>query len=167
MKIKLWTLSVVAVLAAVIFSAISRNTVQANSDAVLLFDGVCVLCNGFVNFIIATNSRKDILFAPLQTTQATKLLKELNMEEYAKNINSVVLIERSSTGSAVYSKSTAALRVLLRLDEPLPILYSLMIFPSFIRDTVYDLIATHRYDVFGKEELCRAPTPEEQTRFLK
>jgi len=98
----------------------------------------------------------------LQSDNGKELLEKYGLSELAKDLNTVVLLE----GEEYHLKSRALLRVVLYLDEPWPLLHSLVLFPSFIRDTVYGLISSWRYFFFGKEDTCRAPLPDFKERFV-
>lgn len=129
--------------------------------ALLLFDGVCNLCNGFVNFVLDADSEGYFLLGALQSAAARPHLRAFGVDPEA--LDSVVLIENGR----LYTRSTAALRVFRRLDAPWPLLYGLVAVPSPLRDWAYDVIAANRYQWFGKREECRVPTPELRARFLE
>ena len=128
---------------------------------ILLFDGVCNLCNGAVNFIIDHDPKGHFKFAALQSAFGQKQLQKLgfNQDEF----DSLVLLSQDK----VYKKSTAALRIAKKLNGAYPLLFGFIILPPFIRNGVYDLIAKYRYAWFGKRETCRMPTPELQSRFVE
>lgn len=133
---------------------------MSSDHKIILFDGVCNLCNGSVNFFI-TRDKKDIFrFAALQSDIGIELQKKLNIDH--EIIESFILID----GNNYYKKSTAALRVAVMLGFPYNLLYPFLLIPPFIRNTVYDIIAKYRYKWFGKKETCRLPTPEEKEKFL-
>lgn len=127
---------------------------------ILLFDGVCNLCNGLVKFIIKRDHRHLIRFAPLQSEYARSALKRFNRD--ADEINTVVYISDEN----YFLKSVAILNLLKDLGGAWRILYGFIIIPRFIRDAVYDLVVRHRYRIFGKRELCMVPTPEIMDRFV-
>lgn len=127
----------------------------------LLFDGVCNLCNGAVNFIIDHDPKGHFKFAALQSTYGQEKLAELGYDQ--QHFDSLVLLENGN----VYKKSTAALRIARKLNKLYPLLYAFMIIPPFIRHAVYDLIAKNRYKWFGKRNECRIPTPELRSRFVE
>ena len=129
--------------------------------AILLFDGVCNLCNGFVNFVLDHDSEGKILLGALQSEAARPYLQAFDMDPEA--LGTVVLIENGE----LYTRSTAALRVLRRLDAPWPLLYAFIAVPRPLRDWVYDRIAANRYQWFGKRDQCRMPTPALKARFLE
>ncbi len=129
-------------------------------ENVILFDGVCNLCNGAINFLIDRDKDGIYKFAPLQSEYGQRYLTEngLPLDEF----DSIVLLEDGHT----YSKSTAALRIAKHLSGAWPLLYGFIILPRFVRDAVYDFIANNRYKFFGKQDQCRVPTPELQAKFL-
>jgi predicted DCC family thiol-disulfide oxidoreductase YuxK len=130
---------------------------MGSSRAVVLFDGVCNLCNGSIQFIIARDPAAYFQFAALGSEAARRLLGD-----DASLPDSVVLVEHRR----VYTRSTAALRIARRLRFPWPLLFGLIVVPRPLRDMIYDLIARHRYRWFGKSETCMVPTPELETRFI-
>jgi predicted DCC family thiol-disulfide oxidoreductase YuxK len=130
------------------------------NKSILLFDGVCNLCNRSVQFIIKRDQKKQFLFAPLQGKTGQDLLQRFNLP--ANNFNSFVLVEKDK----VYTRSSAALRVSKTLGRGWQFFYVFMIVPRFIRDGVYNLIAKNRYKWFGKKNSCLIPTPELKDRFL-
>lgn len=128
-------------------------------NPVVLFDGVCNLCNGAVQFIVERDLQSQFSFASLQSKKGQELLKGHKIDS---SLNSMVLIE----GARVYFKSTAALRVVRRLKFPWSLSSLLIALPPFVRDFLYDIIAANRYRWFGKRELCMIPTPGLRERFL-
>ncbi|MCF8258105.1 MAG: thiol-disulfide oxidoreductase DCC family protein [Flavobacteriales bacterium] len=127
---------------------------------ILLFDGVCNLCNGTVHFVIARDPEARIHFASLQSEFATQRFGENGIaKEY---LDSIVLLENGQ----VFYKSTAALRLTRYLSGGWPMLRVLLIIPRPLRDLIYDWIAANRYRWFGKQESCWVPTPELRSRFL-
>jgi predicted DCC family thiol-disulfide oxidoreductase YuxK len=125
---------------------------------IVLFDGVCVFCNGTVRFIARRDPQRRYRFAQLGGPAARKLLGRLDQPESG----AIVLVE----GEQVFMRSTAALRIARRLSWPYPLLYPLLVVPRPIRDAVYDWIARNRYRWWGKLETCPLPTPEDRGRFL-
>jgi len=126
----------------------------------VLFDGVCNLCNSSIQFIIKHDRAAKFKFAPLQSPFAAERLSDLKLGNAP--FSSILYVENDE----VYQKSTAALKIAKHLDGAWPLLYAFMIVPKFIRDRVYDLIAKNRYKWFGKTEACWIPTPELKARFL-
>ena len=130
------------------------------THSIILFDGVCNLCNGAVNFVIKRDPGNVFKFTPLQEKQGVLLLKKHAID--AQELDSIVLVENKK----VYTKSSAALRIARKLSNLWPLFFVLLIIPSFIRDGVYDFIAKNRYKWFGKKERCIIPTPGLREKFL-
>lgn len=130
------------------------------TEAIIFFDGVCNLCNGFVQFVIARDKKGYFKFAALQADEAKPYLKNCGIS--VKEFGTVVLWENGEC----YTRSTAALRVFRRLSGFWPVLYGAAILPAFLRDAVYNYIAINRYKWFGRKESCMLPTPELMQRFL-
>ena len=129
-------------------------------DKIILFDGVCNLCNGAINFIIKHDPKGIFKFASLQGETGKQLLAQHNIDP--QETDSIVLIDNDQ----VSVKSSAALRIAKNLNQGYPLLFGFMIIPTFIRNGVYDFIAANRYKWFGKKESCMLPTPELRSRFL-
>ena len=130
------------------------------THSIILFDGVCNLCNGAVNFVIKKDPGNVFKFAPLQEKQGALLLKTHAID--IQKLDSIVLIENGN----VYTKSSAALRIARKMSNLWPLFFVLLIIPSFIRDGVYDFIAKNRYKWFGKKEQCMIPTLGLKEKFL-
>jgi predicted DCC family thiol-disulfide oxidoreductase YuxK len=129
-----------------------------NADhSIVLFDGVCNLCNGFVQFILPRDRVGSFRFASLQSDAAQRLLKGDAPKE------TIVVIEEGKT----YVKSAAALRIARRLRFPWALLYAFIVVPRGLRDMVYDWVARHRYGWFGKRNECMVPSPHWRGRFLE
>lgn len=131
-----------------------------NSQPIILFDGICNLCDGAVQFVIKHDPENQFLFASLQSEAGQRLLKQYKLS--VENFNSFILIQDEK----VYNKSTGALKVARQIKGVWSWLYIFIIIPAFIRDTVYTWIAQNRYKWFGKKEACMIPTPELKARFL-
>lgn len=131
-----------------------------NEQAIILFDGVCNLCNRSVQTVIRLDKKKTFQFASLQSNQGQALLKQYGLS--VKELSSFVLIQNNKA----LTRSTAALTVARQLSGPVNFLYAFIIVPAFIRDAVYNIIAKNRYKWFGKRDACMIPTPELKARFL-
>ncbi|ERM81723.1 hypothetical protein P872_19240 [Rhodonellum psychrophilum GCM71 = DSM 17998] len=127
---------------------------------VILFDGVCNLCNNSVDFVIQRDKKNRFKFGALQDVATKTLLKDYSID--SEYLDSLVLI----SGDQVYYKSSAALQIAKNLGGFWTFLYGLSVIPKFIRDPIYDWIAVNRYKWFGKKETCRLPSPEEKEKFL-
>ena len=133
-----------------------------SGKAVILFDGVCNLCNAWVLFVIDRDPGARFAFAPLQSDVAAVLLRERRYASKPDFPASIVLIE----GDRLYDRSTAVLRIFRRLSGLWPALSVLLAIPRVPRDLVYDWCARRRYRWFGRLEACRLPTAELRSRFL-
>ena len=129
-------------------------------NPVILFDGICNLCNGSIQFIIKRDKEKRFLFASLQSAYGQKFLQQFNLP--ADNFNSFILYQDGK----IFSKSTGALKMFSQLKN-WGWVKIFRIVPKFIRDAVYSLIANNRYKWFGKKNECWLPTPELKERFLE
>ncbi len=128
---------------------------------VLLFDGVCNLCNGAVQFIIKRDTDAQFRFASLQSDAGQALLNQHDLP--TEDFDTMVYIE----GDAVYTKSTAGLRIARRLSGLWPLLYAFIVIPRPLRDAVYGIIVRNRYRWFGRRDECMIPSPDLQSRFLE
>mgnify|MGYP001272979165 CR=1 FL=1 len=124
---------------------------------IILFDGVCNLCNGAVQFVIKRDKQEQFMFGSLQGQAGQAYLRRFGLD-----FTSFVLIEDDKA----YTRSTAALRTAKHLGGLWKLLYVFIIVPRFIRDAVYNRIAGNRYKWFGKKDACMVPTPALRARFL-
>jgi len=129
---------------------------------IILFDGVCNLCNGFAQFVIKRDKQDVFRYASLQSKIGQQLVSERGID--TKTIDSVVLIE---PGIAYYIKSDAALQIGRQLNGYRTLSKILNLIPSSLRNIVYDLIAQYRYAWFGKKDQCMIPTQELKAKFLE
>ncbi|HYR11192.1 MAG TPA: thiol-disulfide oxidoreductase DCC family protein [Longimicrobium sp.] len=141
----------------------STRPVNAAADAegpIVLYDGVCGLCDRSVQLILRNDRGGRFRFAALQSEAGRALLEELGLPPGA--LDSMVLVE----GGRAWRKSRAALRIARRMDAPWPLLWPLMIVPPAVADVFYDLVARNRYRIFGTLDACMIPPPEVRARFL-
>lgn len=131
-----------------------------NGKSIILFDGVCNLCNSSINFILKHDSKKQLLFASLQSDAAKEILLQLSQKKF--ELESILFIENN----VIYDKSNAILRISRYLNGGYKLGYFLVIVPKFIRDWVYGYIAKNRFKWFGKKEHCNIPTDDIKSRFL-
>lgn len=132
---------------------------EATDHPVLFFDGVCNLCNGFIDFMVRRDRSRRYRYAPLQgTTASAKIPDQVNGGDF----DSFVLVENGR----IYTRSTAALKAIGGLGGAYAAAKALLIVPKFLRDAVYRLIAKNRYKWFGQKDTCRLPTAEERALFL-
>ncbi|OUU61247.1 MAG: hypothetical protein CBC20_00715 [Verrucomicrobia bacterium TMED60] len=130
---------------------------QDQLQRVIFFDGVCGLCNAWVDFILKRDRAGIFSFAPLQGNYA----KEMEPEA-SKNLNTMIYLVSGQR----YYRTGAILRILRDLGGIWYLAWVFWFVPFFIRDFFYGLIARNRYRIFGKKENCRIPTPKEKVRFL-
>ena len=138
----------------------SAAQIAADPNPILLFDGVCNLCNGAVRFAIARDPRARLRFAPLQSDAGRALLLRHDLPPDA--LETVVLVD----GEGVHTRSTAMLRLLRELGPPWSWLWPLVAIPRPLRDALYGWVARNRYRWFGRRAECMIPTPEQRARFL-
>lgn len=127
---------------------------------VVLFDGVCNLCNGSVNWLIDHDTKNQFQFASLQSDYGKKVVAQFDLK--GDYLDTVLLLEDDQ----VYMRSEAILRIGKKLGGGYSLLYGFVIVPSFIRDFFYNIVARNRYGWFGKQDTCRIPTPELKAKFL-
>ncbi len=127
---------------------------------IILFDGVCNLCNTSVNFVIRKDKKDCFRFAALQSDIGKEYTTKYNIN--STETDSILLVDKDK----VYLKSTAALHIVKSLSGGYPLFYGFIIIPVFIRNWVYDYVATNRYKWFGKKESCMIPTPELKAKFM-
>ena len=127
----------------------------------IIFDGICNLCNAIVQFIIKRDKNNTFKFAPYQSDIAREIAKKYNIN-YNK-IDTIVLIE----SNAFFIKSDAALRIFRKLNYPWKVFYFFKFIPKFVRDRIYDIVANYRYNWFGKRNTCMNPSDEIKSRFLE
>ncbi|MFP9060873.1 thiol-disulfide oxidoreductase DCC family protein [Natrialbaceae archaeon A-chndr2] len=132
-----------------------------DEDPIILFDGVCNLCNGFVQYIAPRDTEERFYFASLQSDVGQELLERHDLPTDA--LESVVLIE----GDDVYVKSGAVLRTAYHLGLPYRLLWPFRVLPRRLRNWAYDFVAARRYRWFGKKDQCMMPTGNVQERFLE
>ena len=128
---------------------------------VVLFDGVCNLCNGTVNFIMDRDSKGQFKFSSLQSPYGQQIIKQFNLT--GDYLNTVVLVEEQE----VYLRSKAVLRIFKHLGGICKLLYIFIIVPASILDFFYNIVAKYRYAWFGKRESCRMPDEETKNKFIE
>ena len=128
----------------------------------ILFDGICNLCNTSVLYVIRRDKNNVFMFAPLQSNIGRKIINDYNVDD--SKMDSILLFEHDK---GISFKSTAALKIASKLSYPAKALSIFLIVPAFIRDIVYNYIAKRRYKWYGKKDSCMIPTPELSSKFLK
>ena len=131
-----------------------------DNGPIILFDGVCNLCSGSVQFVIKHDQEGLYKFASLQSELGKKYLNKFQLSEI--ELSSFILIENEKA----FFKSSAALMVIKKLKVPIKLLYVLIVIPAFLRNIVYNIISTKRYKWFGKRQDCMIPDDKISSRFL-
>ncbi|WP_026950957.1 thiol-disulfide oxidoreductase DCC family protein [Algoriphagus mannitolivorans] len=131
-----------------------------NQKSIILFDGVCNLCNSSIDFILKRDKSNRFLVGALQEEPGKAILARYQAKpDY---LDSLVVVENEK----IFFRSTAALKIAKNLSGLWPLFYGFIFIPAFLRDPVYDWIGKNRYRWFGKKNTCRIPTPEEKAKFL-
>lgn len=128
----------------------------------ILFDGVCNLCNSSVQYVIKHDKKNQFMFSALQSEAGKTIIESYNID--TKKTDSILLY---TPEKGIDYKSTAALKIASQLGFPQNLMNVFFIIPPFIRNWVYDFIAKNRYKWYGKQEACMIPTPELKSRFLE
>lgn len=128
---------------------------------IVLFDGICNLCQSSVQRIIQHDHQNQFKFASLQSDYGQKFLEEHHMD--TERFSSIILLD----GKNIYTESNAILRIAKSLDRKYRWLSFLLIVPKFIRDGVYRWVSKNRYKWFGKQNECWLPTAELQKKFIQ
>lgn len=131
------------------------------NHSIIFFDGVCNLCNQFIDFTIKRDTKRQYRYASLQSGLGQQIL---DLYKFPKdNLKTIILIENG----IMYQKSEAVLRVVSTFGGSYKLAHMLLKIPRAIRDTVYMLFSNNRYLIFGKKDSCRLPTAEERELFLE
>lgn len=130
------------------------------NNRVVIFDGVCNLCNGFIQFLIKRDPKARLSFVALQSDRGAALYAEL--KEPDQNFDSIGYLRQGRLSF----KSTAVLNILVDLGGLWHMVVVFFIVPKFIRDYTYDAVARNRYRWFGRRDECMVPTPDLKSRFL-
>jgi predicted DCC family thiol-disulfide oxidoreductase YuxK len=128
---------------------------------VILFDGVCNLCNGLVNWVIDHDKNGVFKFASLQSAYGRQMIEKFNMR--GNYLDTLVLVDEEN----VNLRSSAVLIILKYMGGVYALAYGFIIVPAFLRNFIYNVVAKNRYRWFGKRDTCRVPTPELKNRFLE
>ena len=130
-------------------------------ENIVIFDGVCNLCEFSVNFIFEHDTAGHFFFTPAQSPLGASLLKHFGIN--TSHLDTVVLVR----GDRAFTRSAAAIEIASRLDMPWNLLTVFQAVPEPLRDMMYDLIAQNRYQLFGKKEQCMLPSDELRRRFFE
>ena len=142
----------------------AAGSMTAPSHNLVLYDGVCGLCNGTVRFLLAIDRRGVLCFAPLQGPTAARVLKR---HALPGDVRTIVYVRNFGLKrERAHLRSDAVLRILGDVGGVWSLLLILRLVPRFLRDSVYDWVARNRYSWFGKYDECPLPSPEQRARFL-
>jgi predicted DCC family thiol-disulfide oxidoreductase YuxK len=133
-----------------------------NNKQLILFDGVCNLCNASVQYVIKHDKNNVFLFAPLQGETGQYILEKYHID--TSKIDSILLYTEEK---GIVYKSTAALKIAGKLGFPINLLQVFLVIPPIVRNWVYDYIAKNRYKWYGKQNECMIPTEKLKIKFLK
>ena len=139
----------------------ASGSLAKGNPVLILFDGVCNLCSGVVQFLIKHDPDAHFRFASLQSEFGKSQLRKFNLDPEA--LHSVVVIQRD----VALQKSDGVLYIVRYLSYPWKILSFLRWLPKRFRDAGYDLIAGSRYKIFGRKESCMVPTADLRERFVE
>lgn len=128
----------------------------------ILFDGICNLCNSSIQYVIKHDKKHLFMFAPLQGEIGKLIIEQFNID--TTKTDSILLY---SHDKELKTKSSAALHVAKQLGFPINLWSIFLIIPAFIRNWVYDFIAKNRYKWYGKKDKCMIPTPELKAKFME
>lgn len=130
---------------------------------IILFDGVCNLCNSSVQFVLKYDKKNRFLFTSLQSDAAKELLLQYKVnKKIIYDLNSIVLLKNDS----VYVESDAILHIIKEFNYPLKIMYYFKYIPKIIRDFIYKIISKNRYKWFGKRDKCMMPSEAIKNKFI-
>ncbi|MGN7233550.1 thiol-disulfide oxidoreductase DCC family protein [Priestia megaterium] len=135
--------------------------VKKDNQPIIMFDGICNVCNHWVQFVIKRDPKGIFKFLSLQSDLARSLI--INHNPNNMQLNSIILIDKGQ----IYTESTAILHIINKPTGPIRFFILFWIIPKKIRDRAYRFIAKNRYRFFGKKESCLVPSKEIQNRFIK
>lgn len=127
---------------------------------IIVFDAQCLLCNGWVKFLLRHHSKAVFRFASIQGTEGVRLLKAAGLE--VQGLETLLLVD----DEGVWQHTEAILRILRALGWPWRLAGLLRVMPASLRDAVYRMTARNRYRWFGRSEVCMMPSPSVRARFL-
>ncbi len=128
---------------------------------IVLFDGVCNLCNGAINYVIDNDKNDVFRFVSLQSDLGKVIQQYIGYTD--TNLDTIIVYV---PGEAYYTKSTAAIKIMNEFGGIWKAMNSFLLLPQNMRDLVYDYVAKNRYKWYGKQDACRIPTPELKAKFL-
>lgn len=137
------------------------RSVMAEQKSIVVFDGVCNLCNWYVRFVIKRDECKSFLFASAQSRRGSELLRDAGLNQH--ELRTILLLNKQQ----YFIKSEAILKILDNLRGYRWLVYLARLIPRSLRDQLYDFIAQKRYAIWGRSSHCPAPSTEMKDRFLE
>jgi predicted DCC family thiol-disulfide oxidoreductase YuxK len=142
---------------------VERNAIQGR--ALLLYDGVCALCNGVVQFLMKSDRLDRFRYAPLQSGLGREVLARFNIHTFPDGV--MLLTDALTSNEHLYQRSDAVAASLQRLRWPWRVVgKALRLVPRPLRDWGYGIVARFRYRLFGRYDTCPVPPPEQRSRLL-
>ncbi|MXN90674.1 DUF393 domain-containing protein [Flavobacterium sp. Sd200] len=129
---------------------------------IVLFDGVCNLCDSTVQFLIKRDKKDIFRFVPIQSALGQQIIKHIGID--TSKTDSIILYE---PGQAYYYKAEAAIKIAKELGGVYSVLNIFSILPKSLNNLVYDYVARNRYKWYGKKDACMMPTPQMKAKFLE
>jgi predicted DCC family thiol-disulfide oxidoreductase YuxK len=138
---------------------------QITGRTILLYDGICVLCNRTVQFLLRHDRDATLLFAPIESSLGQELLTRFNAQDGPEG---VVLITNTLTPvERLYRRSDAFNEILPLLNDPWPAIGRILrLIPHPLRELGYSIVARIRYRIFGRYDTCPLPTPHERNKII-
>jgi predicted DCC family thiol-disulfide oxidoreductase YuxK len=144
-------------------TVVERNAIEGR--ALLLYDGVCALCNGVVQFLIERDQLDRFRFAPLQSELGREVLARFHISSFPDGV--MLLVDALTPAEVLYQRSDALGAALQRLGTPWPVVGKILaLLPHWLREWGYGIVARFRYRLFGRYDTCPIPSPEQRTRLL-
>ena len=140
--------------------------IDHSSQPIVLYDGVCGLCNRLVQFLLKRDRHDRLRFASLQSDFASTVLRRHNLDPHDLDTVHVVL-DHGKPNERVLRRSDAVVHVVQRLDGFWKVAALGKLLPRWFRDGIYRLVATYRYQVFGKAESCILPSAKDRSKFIE
>ena len=131
---------------------------------IVVFDAKCLLCNGWVQFLLRHDRAGRIRFASIQGQEGLRLLHEAGLQ--VDGLQTLLVVEDKEDGGRTWQHTAATLRILHALGWPWRLAWVGWLVPAPLRDALYRLVARNRYRIWGRSDVCMVPAPEHAGRFL-